>query len=76
MSSILQHQRIACLLIALLSLAGLAGRASGPTAPRPSVSELEAIPPTGTSALAHPHSGLAIALDMMGKPSTAPRENQ
>jgi murein DD-endopeptidase len=68
MSSILQHQRIACLLIALLSLAALAGCASAPTAPRPSVSEPEAIPPAGTGAQAQPRSGLAIALDMIGKP--------
>ena len=68
MSPIPQQLRIACLLIALLPLAGLPGCASGPTTPKPSVAEHEVIPPAGTSAQVHPHPGLAIARDMIGKP--------
>lgn len=68
MNSILKHRHSACLLVALLSLAGLAGCASGPTAPRPSVAKPHATPPASTNAQAHRHAGLAIALDMIGKP--------
>jgi murein DD-endopeptidase len=68
MTSILQHQRIACLLIALLSLAALAGCASSPTAQRPSAGGPGTGAPARTDAHTQPHPGLAIARDMIGKP--------
>ena len=68
MSTALQHRRIARLLIALVSLAALAGCASAPPAPGPSVGVAGTTPPAHAEAQAHTHPALAVALDMIGKP--------
>jgi len=68
MSTALQHCHIARLLIALLSLAALAGCASSPPAPGPSGAGAATAPPAHTEARAQPHAALAVALDMVGKP--------
>jgi cell wall-associated NlpC family hydrolase len=55
-------------MIVLLPLAGLTGCASTPSAPQPSVAELEAIAPPPARAEPRSHAGLAIARDMVGTP--------
>lgn len=68
MGSILQHRRIPCLAALLLPLAGLTACASTPSAPQHSVAESVAIAPTQARSQPRPHSGLAIARNMVGTP--------
>ncbi len=68
MGSILQHRRIPILTVLVLSLAGLTGCASTPSAPQRSVAEPVATAPISARTLPDPHSGLNIARDMLGTP--------
>lgn len=68
MGSILQLQRIPFLTALMLPLAVLTACASAPSAPQQSVAEPVAVATTPARAQPRPHSGLAIARNMVGTP--------